>query len=171
MRVFARVPGIILLTVFFGAFILAQEPSGDDIAPPPLKLLSKTERSELSARTEIKEHTTLALQLMDSRLRSAEKFRVDENYSLMYAELGGFQAIMDNTLNFLLHSGTGEGKMLNGLKKFEIGLRTFTPRVETLRRESPSNFEPYLKALIRYISDTRAKAIEPFFGSTVLSNH
>src|SRR5437762_5933354 len=141
-----------LLLVVFSNQANGQEP--DDIAPPPLKMLSKTEKSELNARTDVKEHAALALQLMDTRLKAAEKFRTDENYTLMYAELGGFHGLMDHTLDFLLRSGT-DGKVLNSLKKFDIGLRSFVPRVETLRRELPPNFEPYVKDLLKYISETR----------------
>jgi len=142
----------------------------DETAPPPLKMLSKSERAQLTEKTQLKERTALALELMDARLRSAEKFATDENYSLMYAELGGFQALMDNTINFLLKTNSDEGKQLNSLKKFEIGLRTFSPRVEAIRRDVPANFEPYIKNLIRYISDNREKAMKPFYSDTVISN-
>jgi hypothetical protein len=142
----------------------------DDPAPPPLKMLSKTERQDLKVRTEPKEHTVLALQMMDMRLKSAEKYSADENYSLMYAELGGFSALMDNALAFLLKATANEGKQLNNLKKFEIGLRGFVPRIEAIRRELPPNFEPYVRSLIRDISDTREKAMQPFYSDSVVSN-
>ena len=158
------------LLVLLAGCALSQNPS-DDPAPPPLKMLSKTERAQLNEKTEPKERTSLALQLMESRLKAAEKFQVDENYSLMYAELGGFHALMDNTLDFLLHNSASEGKRLSGLKKFEIGLREFTPRIETIRRESPFNFEPYIKNLLKYISEDREKAIQPFFGNTVVQEN
>ena len=142
----------------------------DETAPPPIKMLSKSERTQLGGAVQLKERTALALDLMDSRLRSAEKFTTDENYSLMYAELGGFHALMDNTINFLLKARSDEGKQLNSLKKFEIGLRTFSPRIEAIRRDVPPNFEPYLKNLIRYISDNREKAMQQFYSDTVISN-
>jgi hypothetical protein len=149
--------------------VVCQTP--DDVAPPPLKMLSKSERTQLADKPQTKEHTSLALQLMDTRLRSAEKLCADENFSLMYAELGGFQALMDNTLSFLLKSDSNEGKQLNSLKKFEIGLRTFAPRIEAIRRDLPSSFEPYVKDLIRFIGDTRERAMQPFFSDTVISNN
>ena len=148
--------------------VRAQQP--DDSAPPPLKMLSKTERTQLKDEVKPKNRTSLALELMNARLRSAEKYSTDENYSLMYAELGGFQALMDNTLAFLLRSDSDEGKQLNSLKKFEIGLRSFAPRIEAIRRDLPSNFEPYVKDLIRYVSEAREKAMQPFFSDTVISN-
>lgn len=149
--------------------VVAQE-TPFDTAPPPLKILSKSEKAQLAEKQELKDHTSLALSLMESRLKSAEKYRLDENYSLMYAELGGFHALMDTTLGFLLRSTTQGGKALNSLKKFEIGLRAYMPRIETLRREAPSNFEPYLKNLLKYISETREKAIMPFFDDNVVPN-
>jgi hypothetical protein len=161
-----------LLFVIASLFIFASDAPAqgpDDIAPPPIKMLSKTEKADLAAKTEPKQRTTLALQLMDARLKSAEKFRTDENYSLMYAELGGFHALLDNTLDFLLKASSNEGKQLNNLKKFEIGLRSYIPRIETIRRDVPSNWDPYLKTLLKNIDSAREKAMAPFFSDTVIS--
>jgi len=155
----------VITSLIFASFALAQS---DDVPPPPLKMMSKTEKAELATKTEPKKRVNLALQFMESRLKSAEKDRIDENYSVMYAELGGFDAIMDSTLDYLLHANANEGRRLNSLKKFEIGLREFVPRIEGIRRDSPLNFEPYLKSLLKYISDAREKAIAPFFSNTVV---
>ena len=154
--------------LFVGFAASAQEPG--DIAPPPIKMLSKSEKADLSTKLEPKARTAFALELMNKRLASAEKFRTDENYSLMYAELGGFHALMDDTINFLLKANSREGKQLNSLKKFEIGLRSFTTRLEIVRRDLPSNFDPYLKTLLKNIDEAREKAMAPFFSDTVISN-
>lgn len=161
---FAFVLSVLLL---FNGAARAQEPG--DAAPPPIKMLSKTEKAELNAKTEPKQRTVLALDLMDARLKSAEKFRTDENYTLMYAELGGFHALLDNTIDFLLKNNAKEGKQLNSLKRFEIGLRTYIPRLETVRRDLPSNFDPYLKTLLKSVDEAREKAMAPFFSDTVIS--
>lgn len=159
----------ILPTILFLAFAaIAQDPNLG--APPPIKMLSKSEKAELNEKTDPKQRTTLALDLMNKRLSSAEKYRTDENYSLMYAELGGFQALMDNTIQFLLRSSSREGKQLNSLKKFEIGLRSYVTRLEIVRRDLPSNFDPYLKTLLKNVDETREKAMAPFFSDTVISN-
>lgn len=165
LRGIAVVLAALVSTFVFASLVIAQS---DDVPPPPLKMMSKTEKAELATKTEPKERVNLALQFMEARLKSAEKDRIDENYSVMYAELGGFDAIMDSTLDYLLHSNANEGRRLNSLKKFEIGLREFVPRIEGIRRETPLNFEPYLKSLLKYISDAREKAIAPFFSNTVV---
>ena len=156
--------------VFSVAHVTIFAQDQDDVAPPPIKLLSKSERTQLAEKRDTKERTSLTLQLMESRLHSAEKLRTDENYSLMYAELGGFHGLMDNGLEFLL-ANSGEGKKLGALKKFEITLRSFLPRLEALRRDLPLNFDPYIKKLILDIGDAREKAMRPFFSDTVISNN
>jgi len=150
--------------------IVASAQEQDDPAPPPIKLLSKSERTQLAEKHDTKERTSLTLQLMETRLHSAEKFRTDENYSLMYAELGGFHALMDNAIEFLV-ANSGEGKKLGSLKRFEITLRSFVPRLEAMRRDLPLNFDPYIKQLILDVGDAREKAMKPFFSDTVISNN
>jgi hypothetical protein len=164
-RVNLLIVGVCLLLL--GTFISARAQEPSYAAPPPFKLLSKSEKQQLSSETEIGDRTKLAIALMDIRLKSAEKSHANEDFQVMYADLGGFQALMDNTIEFLTRSGTHQGKVLNNLKKFEIALRTFSPRVESIRRELPGNFEPYVKNLLKYISQTREKAMEPFFSDTV----
>jgi hypothetical protein len=39
-----------------------------------------------------------------------------------------------------------------------------------MRRDLPIQYEPYVKSLIKYVEDTREKAIEPFYGNTVVPN-
>jgi hypothetical protein len=166
---YLRSIAICAVAVFLSSLSVAAQDGTDNSAPPPLKLISRSEREQLASKPQVKDHTNLALQLMNARLKAAEKHLTDENFSLLYAELGGFHGIMDNTLDFLIRSGPSDGKVLNSLKKYEIGLRGFVPRLEIIRRELPSNFEPYLKTLIRSLGETREKAIEPFFGNTVIS--
>ncbi|MEK7855704.1 MAG: hypothetical protein AAB288_06415, partial [Acidobacteriota bacterium] len=60
------------------------------------------------------------------------------------------------------------GKVLNNFKRLEIGLRQFRPRLELIRRGIPSEYEPYLRSLIQYVRDARAKAVEPLFGDSVV---
>ena len=82
----------------------------------------------------------------------------------MYQELGGFQALLDNQLDFLLRNSSTSNKSIVSLKKFEFSLHAFAPRIELLRREVPSEYEPYLLSLLKYLNEAREKALEPLFG-------
>ena len=166
---------IILLLITFVSLSLVQTARGQgmspasqsgarDGAPPPLKLLSKNERSALEADSQPKSRTALTLTMMEERLTSAEKSHSSEDYFGMYQELGGFQALLDNQLDFLLRNSSTSNKSIVSLKKFEFSLHTFAPRIELLRREVPSEYEPYLLSLLKYLNEAREKALEPLFG-------
>lgn len=151
---------------FFSPDITAQP--NPDVAPPPLKVVSKNELTQLEGQKDVKKRTQTALELMSARLKQAETLIAQEQLDQMYKELGGFHGLMDNTLSFLNSSDRDSGKVLNNFKRFEIGLRQFRPRLELIRRDIPSNYEPYVRNLIQYLRDARAKAVEPLFGDSVV---
>ncbi len=152
----------------FAGIATGQDVVADDIAPPPLKVLSQDEKTRLGAETEVKRRTRLALELMEHRLKQAETQDGAENFDQMYVELGGFHALMENMLHFLNSSDKDSGRVLNNFKRFEIGLRGFTSRLELIRRELPIRYEPYVRSLIKQLRAARAKAIEPLFDDTVV---
>lgn len=142
-----------------------------DVEPPPLKILSKTEKAQLEAADDIKQHTKLALELMEARLLSAENLSAKEEYREMFTELGGFHALVDNTLNFLDSKNTDSGKVLNNFKRIELSLRKYITRLELIRRDLPNRYELYVRRLVRYIRDARTKAVEPLFDDTVVPDN
>lgn len=147
----------------------AQSSQTDDLAPPPMRLVSKGERSQLDASIDPKRRVELALMLMAGRMKRAETLKAGEDFENMFLELGGFHGLMDNTLDYLERENRRRGKVLNYFKKYEMGLRGFTPRLELIRRDLPTRYEPYIKTLLRYLRDARSKAIEPFYGDSVVS--
>lgn len=140
----------------------------DNLAPPPLKLLSEDEKTKLASETEVKRRTKLALELMDARLKQAEVVDAAENYDEMFVQLGAFHGLMDNTMEYLNKSDKDNSKVLNNFKRFEIGLRGFMPRLQMIHHDAPIRYEYYVRSLIKYLRTARAKAIEPLFDDTVL---
>ena len=160
---------ISLSVIGFGQGASAQEENEyADAAPPPVRAMSKGEQSQLSAKNDVKDRTKLALELMNARLTRAEEFNTKGDFTQMYNELGGFHALMVDTLDFLY--GSNRGSVFNNFKRFEMGLRAFAPRLGVIRREIPTEYDPYLKSLIRYLRDARSKAVEPLFGDAVVPN-
>jgi hypothetical protein len=169
-NVLSSLLALFMLCVSFGT-CRAQEPPASDDAPPPLKQLSKDEKQLLVSETEVKARTSLALDLMNKRLENAETLNSKRQFEEMFKQLGGFSALMDDALKFLTNQDKGKARVLNNFKKLDIGLRAFMPRLETIRRDLPSPFEPYVRLLIKTISETREKALDPMFGNTVVPNH
>jgi hypothetical protein len=125
------------------------ETSQFETAPPPLKILSKSEKSRLEAVTDIKARTKLSLELMEARLLNAEGYSGKEQYPEMFDELGSFHALVDNTLDFLNAKNNNSGRVLNNFKRIELSLRKYITRLEIIR-------------------EARTKAVEPLFDDTVL---
>jgi hypothetical protein len=149
-------------------WVSAQDIVDDEIAPPPLKIMSQAEKDKLAGENDVKRRTKLALELMDARMIQAEKLDAAENHDQMFVELGGFHALMDNMLEFLNKSDRDSRQVLHNFKRFEIGLRGFTPRLEMIRRDLPIRYELYVRNLIKNLRAARAKAIEPLFDDTVV---
>lgn len=159
------------LAVSLTLFVSASAQEGpEDVAPTPLKVFSKKERDRLRAELDLKDRTKLALELMDVRLTNGERFSEEGDPGRMYTELGGFHALMDHMIEHLDRLDPNRGRVLDSYKRFEIGLRKYTPRLEILRREVPLRYEPYIEKLLNYVRNTRARALKPMFADTVVED-
>jgi hypothetical protein len=163
-----RLHALLLLSLFaiFSTSSFAQEQDviPPDAEPPPIKSLSKDEKIRLAASKDVKERTKLTLELMDARVKVAEQYLPQDQLESVFRELGGFHALVLDALEYLAASDTNKKKQLDNFKRFEIGLRTFTHRLELIRREMPPQREYYVRLLLREMRDARAKAVEPLFG-------
>ena len=163
---------VFAIAIFLLAFPCAAQTTldtdGSDAVPPPIKTLPKDEKNQLNAETDPKDHTKLALELSEGHLAKAEELSDKNDFDSMLKELGSFNAVIDEAVSFIAKNSTGGGKILSSSKKLEIGLRSYSPRLEVIRRDVPSGYEHYLRGLIKTVRNARSKAIEPFFGTTVL---
>lgn len=167
-----RFLGKLMLILFVGlisdvANTYAQD-DDSDTAPPPLKTISRTDRDLLDRQRNVKDRTKTALTLMENRIKAAAQFNIDNELDKAFAELGIFHALMDDTLQYLENSNSKKSRVLDNFKRFEIGLRRFTPQLELIRREMPISHEFYVRSLLRQLRDARTKATEPMFAETVI---
>ena len=162
---------LLILFLYGNETLVSQVPTEYETVPPPRKTVSEDERKKLDAENGVRRRTQLALSLMDARLKRAELLNSADNIDGVFDELGGFHALMDETLVFLESSDVNRSRVLNNFKRFEIGLRRFSPRLELLRRDMPISHEFYLRSLLRQLRDARTRAVEPMFGDSVLSDN
>ena len=162
----------IVFTALAAATASAQDdPPQYELAPPPLMLMSKAERDKLDAEQGIRKRTELALDLMDARVGLAEAANTRDDLNEMFAHLGAFSAIMEDTLAFLKSADPNRGRTLDNFKRLEIGLRRFSPRLELIRRELPLTHEFYVRTLLRQLRDARSRALDPLFDDSVIRNN
>lgn len=137
-------------------------------APPPMRVMSKTERDELEKNSGVRSRTQSALRLMEARMKNAESLNAKGDSSGVFAQLGAFHAIIDDTLDFLGANEKMTRTILNNFKRFEIGLRKFTPRLELVRRGLPSTHREYVVTLLKHLRDARTRATDSLYSDTVL---
>jgi hypothetical protein len=145
---------------------LAQE-LPDDLAPPPLKTISKEERKLLNAERDLKKHLLLSLGLLERHTSQAEVYTSDNSFEDALAELGNFEAVLNEAIETLSSGDPESGKVQTGAKMIEAALRKFSARLELMRRKMPFAYSYHVQKLIKVVRDARGKAIEPFWGEVI----
>lgn len=153
-----------LSLMVFGQEALDTDYIPPNAAPPPIKQLSKEEKAKLGLAKDVKDRTKLTLEMMETRVKTAELYLPQEQLEMVFRELGGFHALVLDALVYLEATDANKKRQLDNFKRFEIGLRGFTHRLELIRREMPPQREYYVRMLLREMRDARAKAVEPLFG-------
>jgi len=141
----------------------------DDDVPPPLITLSKSEADQLKAQNDLKQRTVLCLQLADSRLQQAETLTNNADFQDALNELGGYQAVINNGLNYFKSLNNDSSKVRDNVKRLEIALRQHAPRLETIRRSTPFEYSRRLKSILNFARNARSRALNLFFSDTVLA--
>jgi hypothetical protein len=144
------------------SFVNATAQDDPGLPPPPI-VVSKEDNLRLEAKTNVKDRTKLALEMMDIHISAAERFGTDQNYARAYGEFGVFHGLLDNLVTFLERSDRGDTKNLDEFKRLDIALRRFGPRIETIRRDMPTEYDDYVRELLQRVRDVRSRAVDHFF--------
>ncbi|MDT5062975.1 MAG: hypothetical protein QOH63_3434 [Acidobacteriota bacterium] len=161
-----------LLFVF--ALFVAPEALGQDIrlplvaAPPPMKFVPRSERTQLSSAHDAKSRTRATIELAEARLSRAEELTASEQFEAASAELGVYQGLIDDAIYYLGATKAGKDKMRDTYKRLELALRAHCSRIEAIRRITPSEFAVNIKAICECTRHARAEALNGFYGDTVL---
>ncbi|MFL6374609.1 MAG: hypothetical protein ACJ73D_08095 [Pyrinomonadaceae bacterium] len=147
--------------------IFAQD-DDTDAAPPPIAIVPKNDKAELASEATLKDRAKISLTLMDGHIAAAEKLSNEHDPNGAFKELGMFEGLMDDSVTYLAKNDTNNGKTLDALRKLEIGLRAFMPRLETIRRILPMNCDDYVRKLMAHLRDARDRAIDPMFSDNVV---
>lgn len=143
----------------------------DEVGPPPLKYLPREVRDQLDKETKLKNRTKLSVKLADERLTLAEEHTQAERYEAATAELGIYEAIIEDALENLHSSGPVKNKQRDQYKRIELALRKHVPRLETMRRYMPAQNGIYVQQALDFAREARTEALNSFFDDTVLPDH
>jgi len=141
---------------------------GEDTSPPPLKYIPSEIRSQLDGERDLKDRTRLSLELADQRLARAAEDTTAERFDQAGGDLGVYQAVVEDAIHFLRSSGKVRNKTRDLFKRVELTLRTHMPRLETIRRNTPSVYAVHVIETIEFVRQSRTDALNSFYDDTVL---
>jgi hypothetical protein len=165
--------GLALLVVLMACVAcLSPEARGQDLimppqpAPPPMVYIPEDARKQLSSARDEKARTRVSLELAEARLARAEQQTELKQFNAATAELGVYQALFEDALQYLHRSSAGGSRDL--YKRLEQALHKHAARIESIRRATPSEFSGNILTLLKLVRDLRTEALESFYGNTVL---
>jgi hypothetical protein len=138
-----------------------------------LKYIPPEERAQLAQERDIKVRTRLSLELAESHLVRAEQSVASSQYTAASAELGVYQAVLEDLMRLLqenmeISNGKVSNRFRDLYKRIEMILRAHGPRLETIRRNTPSEESLNVRHVYEYTRAARADALNSFYGESVL---
>jgi len=173
-----RLPIVVLLLVFvYVPAVSAQDagpmptPAASPTplpAPPPIKVITKEERAQIDGAGDSKARVRTTLDLAALRLTRAEQLAKQTNYDDALAEVGSYEALIQDILDFLNGMKRDSNKTRDLCKRVELALRAHGPRLTTMRRETPLEFAVWIKKSEEFARSARTEVLNTFYGHTVV---
>jgi len=165
-----RGPKILLL---FGALwvpgVYGQEPHVQQTtAPPPLKMITRLERSQLNETKDLKARLKTTIEFAETHLANAEAQTLQRQYDNAAAEAGKYWALIDDAFNSLKPLNHDSNKTRDLYKRLELTLRAHGPRISAMRRSTPAEYAVWLKEIEDFARSGRTEALNSFYGHTVV---
>jgi hypothetical protein len=159
--------GLLCLAIYVPA-LRAQEPAAPQLtAPPPLKIVSREERARIDGADDSKARIRTTIELAELRLAKAEVLTSEHNFEGATGELGKYEALIDDALNYLSPMLRDKNKTRDLYKRLELALRAHGPRLTAIRRGTPLEYAIWIKQLEEFARKGRTEALNSFYGHTV----
>ena len=175
MILFVGRTSIVLLLVLVGSVsaVHAQDapaqPSPTPLtAPPPIKIISKGERAQIDQSGDSKARIRTTMDLAALRLTRAEGLAKQGSYDDALTEVGSYEALIQDSLDFLDGIKRDSNKTRDLCKRVELALRAHSPRLTTMRRETPLEFAVWIKKTEEFARAARTEVLNTFYGHTVV---
>jgi len=164
----------ILLTQLVATFGLATSVLGQPAqvprmpAPPPMRFVSRAERSQLDANRDPKSRLRSTIKLAEDRLARAENLTTQKAYEDASTEIGSYLGLIGDLRAYIARMDQDKGTTRDLYRHMEMAVRPHIARLAVMRRSTPALYSPNIKDAEDYIKDTRAEALDSFYGHSVL---
>ena len=137
-------------------------------APPPMRFVSRSERTQLDAAKDPKTRLRSTIKLAEDRLIRAENLTNQKAFDEASIELGGYLGLIGDLRAYIATLERDKGSTRDMYRHLEISIRPHIPRLAVMRRSTPASYALHLKDAEEYIKDTRSEALDSFYGHSVL---
>lgn len=160
---------ILLLAALSFPALGAQDPRPQEqTAPPPLKIITRLERSQLNESKDPKARVKTTIELAEAHLTNAENQTSQHEYDIAAAEAGMYWALVEDALSFMKTIDRDNNRKRDLYKRLELSLRAHGPRLSIMRRSTPSEYAVWIKEIEDFARKGRTEALNSFYGHTVI---
>jgi hypothetical protein len=147
----------------------AQDPELPHLpAPPPMHFVSKSDRSQLDGSRDPKDRLRASMALAIDHLSRAENFTNDKKFDEALAELGAYLGVIGDLRDYVAKLDANKGSTRDLYRHFEMDVRPHIPRLAVIQRTTPASYVRNIRDAEDFIKDTRAEALDSFYGHSVL---
>ena len=147
----------------------AQQPQSPRMpAPPPMRFVSRDERSQLTTTKDTKARLRTTIELAEVHLSRVEESTSQKKFDQASEELGRYLGLIDDARLVLRALNRDKNSTRDLYRHLDIALRKHVPRLAVMRRTTPADYAGHLKAAEEFARDTRTEALESFYGHSVL---
>lgn len=140
----------------------------DQTAPPPAKIITREERTQLNQSKDEKARVKLTIELAETHLTNVENHTSQQQFDGAAAEAGMYWALIEDVLSFMKTLEHDNNRRRDLYKRVELALRAHGPRWSTIRRSTPAEYAVWIKAIEEFARDSRTTALNSFYGQTVI---
>lgn len=144
------------------------EPRLQEIAPPPLKTISRFDRAQINEADDSKSRVKTTIKLAEVQLTAAEEKTSQHDYEAAAVAMGMYWGLIDDAFVFMKTLKADSNKARDLYKRIELSLRAHGPRLATIRRSTPAEYSVWIKEIEEFARSGRTEALNSFYGHTVV---
>lgn len=149
--------------------IMAQQPQVPHLpAPPPMQLVTKSDRTQLDVARDAKARFKTTMTLAINHLTLAENLTNDKKFDEASAELGSYLGLIGDLRVYLATLDSNKGSTRDLCRHFELEVRPHIPRLAVIQRTTPASYVLNIREAQGFIKETISEALDSFYGHSVL---
>jgi hypothetical protein len=169
LRYESIVLGQVIGACAFTVSIMAQQPQLPHLpAPPPMHLVTKSDRSQLDVARDPKARLKANMTLAIDHLTRAEQLTNDKKFDEAQSELGSYLGLIGDLRDYIATLDPGKGSTRDLCRHLELEVRPHIPRLAVIQRTTPASYVRNIRDAEEFVKETRSEALDSFYGHSVL---